>query len=217
MADQDGSRSPVAAGINRLEGWARRVVTRASERVPRQTIQQKYPQYEIGRGTYGHPWVPPWDNAADLRIGAFCSIAHGVQIVLGGEHRPDWVTTFPFSIMWPNAPRVAGQPRSRGDVVIGNDVWIGMDATIMSGVTIGDGAVVGAGAVVRRDVDPYTIVVGNPALPVRKRFDDETVERLLAIRWWDWDDETIERFLPLMLSDRIDEFLTVAEREGPSA
>ena len=213
MGGDDARGSTFAGMLNRLEGRARRIVTTAYQRVPRQTIQQKYPQYEIGRGTYGHPWIPPWDNAASLRIGAFCSIAHGVQIILGGEHRPDWVTTFPFSVMWPSAADIPGQPMTRGDVVIGNDVWIGMDATVMSGVTIGDGAVVGAGAVVRRDVAPYTIVVGNPAQPVRTRFDERTVERLLAIRWWDWDDATIERHLPLMLSDRIEEFLDVAEQE----
>lgn len=196
-----------------LEGTARRMVTAILEKVPRQTIQQKFPQYEIGRGTYGHPTIPPWDHAGSLRIGAFCSIAHGVQIILGGEHRPDWVTTFPFSVLWPSARQISGQPRSRGDVIIGNDVWIGLHATVMSGVTIGDGAVIGAGAVVRKDVAPYTIVVGNPAVPVRTRFDDAAIERLLAIRWWDWDDSVIERYLPLMLSDQIGGFLAAAEAE----
>lgn len=80
---------------------------------------------------------------------------------------------------------------SKGDVMIGNDVWLGTDAAVMSGVTIGDGAVVGAYAVVTRDVEPYTIVAGNPARPIRKRFDDETIRKLLENRWWDWPREKI--------------------------
>ena len=87
---------------------------------------------------------------------------------------------------------MGGHPASKGDVVIGNDVWIGRKAVILSGVTIGDGAVVGTMAVVTSNVEPYTIVAGNPARPVRKRFDDSTIQNLLQLRWWDWPTEKVK-------------------------
>ncbi len=212
--------------IAHLRAWARRNVrparrpreARATQQSRPPSIHEAFPQYDIGRATYGIPKVI-WggDGGATLRIGAFCSIAGEVEIFLGGEHRVDWVTTFPFSVMWPSASHIEGHPATKGDVVVGNDVWIGRRATLLSGVTIGDGAVVGSCSLVTKDVAPYTIVGGNPARPVRARFDEATVERLLAIRWWDWDDATIERFLPLMLSDRIEDFLAAAEGERLSA
>lgn len=91
-------------------------------------------------------------------------------------------------------------------MVIGNDVWIGVNACVLSGVRIGDGAVVGACSVVTRDVPPYAIVAGNPARLVRKRFDDETIEELLKIKWWDWDIERIKENLPLLLSENVKDF-----------
>ena len=128
------------------------------------SIHEQYPQYEIGRGTYGVlPNVLDRDNGTTLRIGAFCSIAAEVQIFLGGTTGSIWATTFPFNNFWPEARDIKGHPASRGDVTIGNDVWIGRGVMIMSGVTIGDGAVIGARAVVARDVPPYAIAVGNPA------------------------------------------------------
>ena len=178
----------------------------------RKTIQEKYRQFEIGRGTYGTPRIRSWREGPTLRIGSFCSIAANAQIFLGGEHRTDWVTTYPFSQFWEEARHIPGHPRIKGDVVIGNDVWIGSDAIILSGVTIGDGAVIGAGAVVSRSVPPYAVVIGNPAQVVRNRFDDATIERLLALRWWSWDDAEIKRFLPLMLSDDPGPFLDAAEQ-----
>jgi chloramphenicol O-acetyltransferase type B len=178
---------------------------------PQPTIHEKYPQFEIGRGTYGIPRIRSWQEGPTLRIGAFCSISQEVQIFLGGEHRVDWVTTYPFSLFWKSARHIHGHPRIRGDVTIGNDVWIGWGATIMSGVAVGDGAVLGAGSVVAKDVPPYAVVVGNPARVVRKRFDEAAIARLLRIRWWDWDDERIERLLPLMLDTDIERFLEAAE------
>ena len=136
-----------------------------------------------------------------LEVGAFCSIAGGVQIFLGGEHRLDWVTTYPFNVLWPAGRQFRGHPRSKGDVTIGNDVWIGAEAVILSGVTIADGAVVGARSVVTRDVPAYTLVAGNPARTVRKRFDDETIEALRALRWWQWDDTRIAEMMPYLLND----------------
>ena len=92
---------------------------------------------------------------------------------------------------------------NKGDTVIGNDVWIGYEAVIMSGVTIGDGAIIGTRAVVTKDVPPYTIVAGIPAKPVRKRFDDATIEKLEAMRWWDWEEEKIKRNISAIQSGDI--------------
>ncbi len=176
----------------------------------RQDLQGRYPQYEIGRGSYGKPQILDWGEGATLKLGAFCSIADGVKIFLGGEHRTDWVTTYPFSVLWKSARQQNGHPRSKGDVIIGNDVWIGEEAIILSGVRIGDGAVVGARAVVSKDIPPYAVVVGNPARVIKRRFEDEIVAQLLSIQWWLWDDERIEKAIPFLLDDNIEAFLTAA-------
>ena len=118
-------------------------------------------------------------------------------------------TTYPFNVLDPRFAHITGHPHSKGDVVIGNDVWVGRGAVILSGVRVGDGAVIGAYSVVAKDVQAYGIVVGNPARLFRARFPDETIDRLLAIRWWDWPDERIDRAIPYLQSDRIDEFLTL--------
>ena len=168
------------------------------------------PHYPIGRGTYGSPRIFQYPNNAGLRIGAFTSIAADVGIFLGGNHHPEWVSTFPFGAMWREHAH-ADQPCTRGDVVIGNDVWIGRGAVIMSGVTIGDGAVIGAAAVVAKDVPPYAIAVGNPARVIRQRFAPEIVEKLLAIRWWDWPDDRIRRAAPMLQSPDIGRFIAAVE------
>jgi chloramphenicol O-acetyltransferase type B len=177
-------------------------------------LHSQYPQYQFGRGTYGYNLkVASWGEGATLKIGAFCSISSGVEIFLGGNHRPDWVTTYPFNILNPAARHIQGQPKSKGDVIIGNDVWIGNGALILSGVHIGDGAVIGARSVVAKDVPPYGIVVGNPARNIRMRFDDATIMRLLNLKWWDWDDTKIQKYLPVMLNTDIGNFLDMAEHD----
>jgi acetyltransferase-like isoleucine patch superfamily enzyme len=173
-------------------------------------LNTKYPQYEIGRHTYGNPEIRTWNEGATLKIGAFCSIADGVKIFLGGEHRVDWTTTYPFTALWEDARHIIGHPKTKGDVVIGNDVWIGSEAVIMSGVHIGDGAVVGARAVVSKDIKPYAVYAGNPARKVRNRFNDTTTEQLLTLEWWNFDDSEIIQMLPLMLSKDIDKFIREA-------
>lgn len=167
----------------------------------------RYAAYSIGKFSFGYPKVKTWGENATLKIGNFCSIAPGVNIVLGGEHRVDWVTTYPFNVILHEYRHLKGHPATKGDIIIGNDVWIGMNATILSGVTIGDGAVIGANSLVTNDVEPYTIVGGNPAKPIRKRFDQQTIDKLLRIKWWDWDIEKIKRNVPVLLSNQVKQFL----------
>lgn len=174
------------------------------------TFAEKFPQYEIGRHTYGSPNISTWNEGAIFKIGAFCCIASGVNIFLGGEHRIDWATTYPFSTLWEGGKNIAGHPKTKGDVIIGNDVWIGCEAVIMSGVTIGDGAVIGARAVVTKDIEPYAIYAGNPARLIRKRFDEATIQQLLELQWWNYSDRVIEELLPMLLSTEIQEFIDKA-------
>ena len=146
--------------------------------------------------THLYPW-----NGDRLIIGKFCQIAAGVEFVMNGaNHQMNAVSTFPFYTLegWDMAPPAPADLPLRGDTVIGNDVWIGQNAVILPGVHIGDGAIIGASSVVGRDVEPYTIVVGNPARPVRKRFDDALIELLLRFRWWDKSIEEINGLIPLL-------------------
>lgn len=135
-----------------------------------------------------------------LVIGRFCAIAAGVKFIMNGaNHAMGGFSTFPFNIFghgWEEGFDFAAvQAGLRGDTVVGNDVWIGMEAAIMPGVTIGDGAIVAARSVVTRDLPPYAIAGGNPAETIRRRFDDDTIARLLAIAWWDWPVDKISRNL----------------------
>lgn len=163
----------------------------------------------IGEYTYGNPEIKTYnreEKTGNLTIGKFCSIAENVTIMLGGEHEMEKVTTYPFFLYWPEAKGL-GDYKTKGDVVIGNDVWIGRGATILSGVWIGDGAVIGAEAVVASDVEPYSIVVGNPARCVKYRFLWSQIGELLKIKWWDWSKEKIIEALPLICSTNIDGFI----------
>lgn len=168
---------------------------------------KRYSQYDIGNYTYGKPTVFSWGEGTTLRIGSFCSFASGVKIFLGGEHRIDWVTTYPFSALFQDAKRYVGHPASKGNVVIGNDVWIGTEAMILSGVRIGNGAVVAARSVVADDVPAYAIAAGNPARIVKYRFEMKIIKRLEKIAWWDWPLERIRKAWPLLLSSDIERFV----------
>jgi len=164
-------------------------------------------RYQVGEYTYGKPRVIYRGERASLRIGKYCSISTHVVIFLGSNHHTDWVSTYPFPILWENAKTITGYPFTKGDVVIGNDVWIGFGVTILSGVTIGDGAAIGACSVVNRDIPPYAIVAGNPAQIIRYRFGEETIQKLLKIRWWDWSDEKVKENVHLICCDSIDAFV----------
>ncbi len=148
----------------------------------------------------------PWNNDR-LIIGKFCQIAAGVEFVMNGaNHQMNAVSTFPFYTLedWDAPPPSPADLPLKGDTVIGNDVWIGQNAVILPGVHIGDGAIIGASSVVGHDVEPYTIVVGNPARPVRKRFDDELTALLLRFRWWDKSIEEIDSLIPLLTDGDLD-------------
>jgi acetyltransferase-like isoleucine patch superfamily enzyme len=168
---------------------------------------KKYPHYSLGTGSYGLPNVHDAGEGTKLRIGSYCSIASGVQIFLGNNHRTDWVTSYPFPAFFSEAQHIPDFGTSRGDVTIGSDVWLCADCTILSGVTIGHGAVVGAGAVVARDVEPYAVVAGNPATQVRWRFDEATRQALLDAAWWDWPLPEVRQVMPLLCSDQLNAFL----------
>jgi acetyltransferase-like isoleucine patch superfamily enzyme len=173
--------------------------------------------YEVGRGTYGNPKVSSWKEIprAIFKVGAFCSFAEGVQIFLGGEHNINWITTFPFCSFDPVLfAATPGHPKTKGDITIGNDVWVGSQAIILSGVTISDGAVIGARALVSKDVAPYSVVVGNPAYEVKKRFDEDKITYLLKLQWWNWDDDMIEEVAPILLSEDFDKLKEYAASKG---
>ena len=134
-------------------------------------------------------------------IGKFCQIAAGVEFVMNGaNHQMNAVTTYPFFTLngWEMKPPAKEELPFKGDTVIGNDVWIGQNAVILPGVHVGDGAIIGANSVVGSDVAPYTIVVGNPAKVLRKRFDDELIDLLLRFKWWDRSIEEINCLIPLL-------------------
>ena len=130
-----------------------------------------------GDRTYGADKIQvfQWGEGAKCHLGKYCSVADNVKVFLGGDHKVKWTTTFPFN----NATS------THGDINIGNDVWLSHGVTIMSGVTIGDGAVVAANSHVVKDVEPYTIVGGNPARYLKHRFEGSIIDALMELKWWD--------------------------------
>ncbi|HGM6067286.1 TPA: CatB-related O-acetyltransferase [Stenotrophomonas maltophilia] len=178
--------------------------------IPETTVHD--PRIQVGRFTYGSPNFRIWAEHESITIGAFCSIADEVAIFGGGEHNAQWVTTFPLRIALGHPDALAdGHPATRGPTRIGNDVWIGHGATIMSGVTVGNGAIIGARAVVAKDVPPYAVVVGNPARVVRYRFDDEQIQALQRIQWWNWPIERISEMVPLLCGGAVEQFIASAQ------
>lgn len=146
--------------------------------------------------THHYEW-----NGDRLLIGKFCQIAAGVEFIMNGaNHQMNAVSTFPFYTLegWDMDPPALSDLPLKGNTVIGNDVWIGQNAVILPGVHIGDGAIIGANSVVGNDVESYTIVAGNPARILRKRFDEELIDLLLKFRWWDKSVEEINGLIPVL-------------------
>lgn len=176
--------------------------------------------------TYGKLITIHTGEEATLTHGSFCSFASKIRVYLGGHHRTDYITTYPFGTILPEiwGGETYGHPANKGDVHIGSDVWIGDDVAIMPNVRIGHGAVIGCKAVVTKDVKPYAVVAGNPARFIRYRFSKEIIDQLLEIRWWDLPIDTIKQLVPfLMNSDveynipRITEIISLEESRSREA
>ncbi|MDF0706455.1 MAG: CatB-related O-acetyltransferase [Bacteroidota bacterium] len=146
-----------------------------------------------------------------LIIGKFCMIASDVKFIMNGaNHLTESLSTYPFSIFgngWEKAMEGKTYPQ-KGDINIGNDVWIGYNATIMAGVTIGDGAIIATNSTVVKDVEPYSIVGGNPAKEIKKRFSEETIAKLLELEWWNWDIEKITANVQHLTDNKIEGLLS---------
>ena len=178
------------------------------------SLQERFPQFDIGVGSYGPIQVLRFSDRDTLSIGKYCSFAPGVKIILGGEHRKDWVTTYPFSALRLEFSDIQGHPHSKGPVQIENDVWVGHGVTILSGSRINSGAIIGAGTVVAGIIPPYAIAVGNPAVVIGHRFDAETINELLEIKWWDWSAAEIDEVMELLLSKDVSAFTARFGRLG---
>lgn len=196
--------------------------------VIKQTVHLKevinHPKIHVGEFSYYHnfeiledyasylaPYLFPLSKDS-LIIGKFVQIAHGVRFITSSaNHKLSGFSTYPFNtfMMTPQTTSedimaMFEDAQNRGDTVVGNDVWIGMNAMIMPGVKIGDGAIIGANSVVTKDIEPYTIVAGNPAKQVKKRFDEHTINTLLDIKWWDWSIEKIEKNIDVITGNDLD-------------
>lgn len=163
-------------------------------------------EYDIGIGTYGSPQVLfPHQTNGTLKIGNYCSIAEGVKIFLGGEHNYKNISTFPFDTFLGGIENT--HVKLGESVIIGNDVWIGHGVMIMSGVTIADGCVIGAGSVIRKSIlEPYSIVYGNPQQFIKKRFDDDIIDKLMEIKWWEYPEQYVHDHRGLLLSGDFETF-----------
>ena len=144
---------------------------------------------KVGAYSYGFESMQifSWGENINIKIGRYCSISYGIKLFCGGNHRSDFLAQYPFGIIFPNHFKKINLElvKTNGNITIGNDVWIGRDVTIMSGITIGDGAVIAANSHVVKDIPAYSIYGGNPARLIKYRFSPKTINKLLAIKWWD--------------------------------
>lgn len=170
--------------------------------------------WHADRGTYfdRNVNIISWSNDYHIHVGKYCSIGRDCNFFLHANHRSDWITT--SSQLWgPVTPEIAslhmemGHPSCKGDIIIGSDVWIGAKSTIMSGIKIGHGAIVAAGAVVTKDVEPFSVVGGNPAKHLKYRFEKQQIRDLLDIAWWDWEESKIKEEAMILWSQDINFFI----------
>lgn len=159
----------------------------------------------MGHRSYGEPIVR--GDISNVYVGKFCSIAQNVIVDCGFHHETEFVTTYPLNVFFSKLNHIKGHPKSKGHVHIGNDVWIGESTILMGGIIIGDGAVIAAGSVVTKNVDPYEIVGGVPAKPIKKRFTHQQVQQLLKIQWWNWDESKIIANAELLMNKDIQKFI----------
>lgn len=160
----------------------------------------------VGSYTYGAEhlrvlrWDGPFNAHCQVRIGKFCSLADGVEILTNGNHHYDRVSTFPFAELgWIPLNSETVSAYGNGAVTIENDVWIGRNVKIVGSLRIGNGAIIAANSVVVKDVDDYAVVGGNPARLIRYRFEEATRKKLLEIQWWNWEETKIKAILPYLL------------------
>ena len=150
-----------------------------------------------------------------LIIGKFCAIAKGIEFIMNGaNHRINSITTYPFNIMgngWEKSAPYLSELKLKGDTIVGNDVWIGQNVTVLPAVHIGDGAIIGANSVVAKDIPPYSVAVGNPCEVKRKRFDEDLIEYLLQIKWWDWDAEKIFKNMDALCSGDLSKIKNIVD------
>ncbi|MGB2832888.1 MAG: CatB-related O-acetyltransferase [Methylotenera sp.] len=179
-------------------------------------FKKAYPSYRIGINNYGVPSIKNPHKDAALSIGSYCSIAPNVKIYMGGMHRTDWVTTYPFPAFEGSAQHINNFAPTNGNVTIGSDVWLCANCVILSGVTIGHGAVIANSAIVTKDVPPYAIVGGNPAKLIRWRFDEATRNALLDSKWWDWPETEVLSIVDMLCSNNIATFLEYVKNRCPS-
>lgn len=176
---------------------------------------------KVGKHTYGCDGITLLHSyqGSKLSIGSFCSLGRELIVNLGGNHRTDWITSYPFGLPLLKNSHIFKTPSyvdklfsvSNGDVIIGNDVWTGFDVKIMSGVKIGDGAVIATQSIVFESVKPYSIVAGNPAKLISYKFNQEIISKLLEIKWWDWPDIYINNVIPFLCSSNINKLIEYYE------
>ena len=205
--------------------------------VIKQTVHLKevinHPKIQVGEFSYYHnfeiledyasylaPYLFPLSKDS-LIIGKFVQIAHGVRFITSSaNHKMSGFSTYPFNtfMMTPQTTSeditaMFEDAQNRGDTVVGNDVWIGMNAVIMPGVKIGDGAIIGANSVVTKNVEPYTVVGGNPATIIKKRFDEQTIDTLLNIKWWNWPIGKIEKNIDVIIGNDLDALIGLKKND----
>lgn len=152
------------------------------------------------------------DGNVKVIVGKFCSIGPNVTFMLAVEHKTNWLTSYPFYRLLGYETANTSSVSTKGNIIIGNDVWIGANATIMSGVKIADGCVIGSNAVVAKSTEPYSIIVGNPGKVIKKRFSQETIDKLIEMKWWNWDYQKIYDSLPFLQSEDTSTLFTLANQ-----